>query len=43
MADEGFRRKPAAILSAKIEVYCRLMDDEEGHLPSACDTYSLCV
>ena len=29
MADEGFRRKPAAILKAKVEVYCRLMDDEE--------------
>jgi adenylate cyclase len=29
MADEGFKRKLAAILSADVEGYSRLMDDEE--------------
>jgi adenylate cyclase len=29
MADEGFKRKFAAILSADVEGYSRLMDDEE--------------
>ena len=30
MADEGFKRKLAAILSADVEGYSRLMDDDEG-------------
>ena len=29
MADEGFKRKLAAILSADVEGYSRLMDDDE--------------
>ena len=29
MADEGFMRKLAAILSADVEGYSRLMDDDE--------------
>ena len=29
MADEGFKRKLAAILSADVEGYSRLMDDNE--------------
>ncbi len=29
MADEGFKRKLAAILSAVVEGYSRLMDDDE--------------
>lgn len=29
MTDEGFRRKLAAILSADVEGYSRLMDDDE--------------
>ena len=29
MADEGFERKLAAILSADVEGYSRLMDDDE--------------
>ena len=30
MADEGFKRKLTAILSADVEGYSRLMDDDEG-------------
>ena len=30
MADEGFKRKLAAILSADVEGYSRLMDDDEA-------------
>ena len=29
MAEEGFKRKLAAILSADVEGYSRLMDDDE--------------
>ena len=29
MAEEGFKRKLAAILSANVESYSRLMDDDE--------------
>jgi adenylate cyclase len=29
MADEGFKRKLAAILSADVEGYSRLMDDDD--------------
>ena len=31
MSDEDFKRKLAAILSADVEGYSRLMDDKEKH------------
>ena len=39
MADDGFKRKLAAILSADVEGYSRLMDDDED-LPARCQAMS---
>ena len=54
MADKGFKRKPAAILSADVQGYSRIMDDDEeatvrtlttylvNHTPSAGKLIMLC-
>jgi len=39
MADEGFRRKLAAILSADVEGYSRLMDQDEDATIRTLTTY----
>ena len=39
MADEGFKRKLAAILSADVEGYSRLMDDDEEATVHTLTTY----
>ena len=39
MADEGFKRKLAAILSADVEGYSRLMDDDEEATVRTLTTY----
>jgi adenylate cyclase len=39
MADEGFKRKLAAILSADVEGYSRLMNDDEEATPRTLTTY----
>jgi adenylate cyclase len=43
MADEGFKRKLAAILSADVEGYSRLMDDDEEATVRTLKTYRTAI
>ena len=43
MADEGFKRKLAAILSADVEGYSRLMDDDEEATVRTLKTYRAAI
>ena len=43
MPKDGFKRKLAAILSADVEGYSRLMDDETATNISRCISRLLCV
>ena len=43
MADEGFKRKLAAILSADVEGYSRLMDDDEGETVRTLTSYRTAI
>ena len=43
MAEEGFKRKLAAILSADVEGYSRLMDDDEEKTVRTLTSYSTAI
>jgi adenylate cyclase len=43
MANEGFKRKLAAILSADVEGYSRLMDDNEEATLRTLTTYRIAI
>ena len=43
MADEGFKRKLAANLSADVKGYCQLMDDDEEANVSMLTSYRITI